>query len=144
MFIDATMSTQQNVVGLINLANGTDVAVSKIEVVDPVTIVPVEPSINNTEATVKARKGQGFSGQMKMRYRRPDITEVSLMPVRGFDVFRGMTPALLAPIAEASLGVPPGNVVVLPFSNLAPTVTIKARDDSLLIVGESIFELTWH
>jgi hypothetical protein len=143
MFIESQLTTQENVIALVNLANSTDLKPEHITVINPVPYTPTEPDINNTTVTVKAVALAGYSGEVNMKYRRPDFQEVTLMPVRGFDVFKGMTPELLTPMAEISFGLPSGNLQVLPFNNNSKTVTIKAKDTSLLVVGEGVFALTW-
>lgn len=144
MYIDSTASSNENVIRLINEVNGTEFKSEQLIASNPVAFTPVDPEINNTSATISAIPGTGFSGSMSMKYRRADLMEVTYIPVRSFDVFPGMNAALLTPLAEMSLGLPPGNIEVKHFSPNAPFVTIKAKPDSLLVTGEYDFVLEWH
>lgn len=143
MYIDSTLTSQENVISLVNVANENKLTTENTHVHSPVAYVPVAPDINNTVAKATAIKGGGLSGTTDVVYRRADIMEVTFIPVRGFDVFRGMTAALLQPIAEMTLGLPPGNITVQPFINNAPTVRIDANVDSLLTTGSGEFDLNW-
>lgn len=144
MYIDSTVSSNENVIRLINEVNGTEFKSEQLIALNPVAFTPVDPEINNTSVTIRAIPGTGFSGSVPMKYRRADLMEVTYIPVRSFDVFPGMTAELLTPLAEMSLGLPPGNIDVMRFRPNAPLVTIKAKPDSLLVTGEYDFVLEWH
>lgn len=143
MKLDLTKNAVDNVLALINAANGTSIVSGKqITLGSPVAFTG--PGGQNTKVTVTGISGDGVTGTKDLYYNRVDIAGASLAQATSMQVDQTMQAADFKTAVAAAWNLLPAELadIPLPSANQA-TLSFAARSDSLAYLGTGQINLTW-
>lgn len=143
MRIDPTKDALQNVINLINAANGTTFTETA-----PVSfsgaVAFTGPNGTNTKMTLTGVQADGYSGTQDVYYNRIGLDQNTATPPVGYRVTKTTTPAALLTQALSALNLIPAEVqpiAAIPAN--APNVPLTAIANSLVYTGSINLPLVW-
>lgn len=144
MQIDIQKSAMDNVIDLINVTNGTNLTDAIIEIGAPVEWTdPEGQNTRNTELTVTAKPGSGYTGSVPVRFTRLDLANFPAAGTLEYTLTGTDTVGDILSAVATQLGVLEEavelDIVEVPTVDEGETVTINilATVGSLLYVGQA-------
>ncbi len=143
MFIDKTKDGLQNLLDLINLANGTSL-VKNVGVEFSAPVAHAGPSGHNTKITVTGDENQSYEGTQDLYYTRIGLDDNVAMPPVRWPIDAATTPAaFLTQVADGLNLVPSELAPIASIPYQALTVELTPIANSLLYAGVLTLALKW-
>lgn len=138
--VDLAQSPKQNLVTLINEANGTDITVEDLTVGSPFVPQGEDETVVGVEVTGVVERG--YSGSFTFYYKRLSLSDLAIPAGSELPVAGEPTANNVARTAESLLGAMPNEFKVNDDYEVGDsTVTILPVSDSLLYVGSFTFSI---
>lgn len=142
MLIDVAKTGIENVVDLVNTTNSTAFIDSDIEIGTPQAWEDTEGgNTRNTQLTLTAKEGSGYSGTVDVRYHRVDLVDLPGAVELSYTLTGGDTVEGILGAVANDLGVVVDdvelNIIEVPTvaDGSTTTIEVSAVSDSLLYIG---------